>query len=230
MNSSFVNISSQHGPLCLILPHLSILRLSYGQSKYDKMYLSIKNAAPTIIGAAKRQSTLNMLYHRARSRIFCAVFTVDRMVASQSDRGPAIPGARTSIPEALCNKWVTGSRVGCLSDKVRLVALNLSNGTNNNFSHFQKQCHIIYLQFDNTGVKRNQSWFKFHKTHNKTKHKISRTRTQINMPANSAGWVWQTIRLIQRSWHQHPQHRICSLICFRTVTSYFYEHLPPLNK
>ena len=55
------------------------------------MHLRIKNAAPTTIDAAKRQSTLNLLYHRAKSRIFCALFTVDGMVATQSDRawGPA---------------------------------------------------------------------------------------------------------------------------------------------
>ena len=53
MNSSFVNISSQHAPLCLILLHLSILRLSYWQSKYDEMHLSIKDAAPITIGTAK---------------------------------------------------------------------------------------------------------------------------------------------------------------------------------
>ena len=64
INSSFVNISSQHGPLCLILLHLSILKLSYWQSKYDEMHLSIKNAAPTTIGAAKWQSTVNLMYHR----------------------------------------------------------------------------------------------------------------------------------------------------------------------
>ena len=71
MNSSFLNISSQRGPLCPILLHLLILRLSYWQSKYDEMHLSIKSAVPTTIGAAKRQSTLNLLYHRAKSRIFC---------------------------------------------------------------------------------------------------------------------------------------------------------------
>ena len=60
---------------------------------------------------------------------------------------------------------------------------------------------------------------------NFTKHMIkyqsAHTSMQINMPANSAGGVWQTSMLIQHSWHQHPQHRICNLICFRTITSYF---------
>ena len=65
-------------------------RLSYWQSKYDEMHLSTKNAAPTTFGAAKRQSTLNLLYHRAKARIFCAVFTVDGMVATQSDL-PVLP-------------------------------------------------------------------------------------------------------------------------------------------
>ena len=100
--NSFLNISSQRGPLCPILLHLLIIRLSIWQSKYDEMHLSIKNAAPTTIGVAKRQSTLNLLYHRAKSRIFCAMFTVDGMVAT-------CPG--TCHPEALCNKWVTGSWV-----------------------------------------------------------------------------------------------------------------------
>ena len=59
------------------------------------------------------------------------------------------------------------------------------------------------------------------------KYQSASTSTQIDMPANKAGWVWQAIMLIQRLWHQHPQHRICSLICFRTITSSFYEHLPP---
>ena len=39
--------------------------------------------------------------------------------------------------------------------------------------------------------------------------------------------VWQTSMFIQRSWNQHPQHRICNLICFRTITSCFtnnYHH------
>ena len=142
MNSSFVNISSQHGLLCLILLHLSILRLSYCQSKYDVMHLRIKNAAPTTIGVAKRQSTLNLLYHRAKSWIFCAVFTVDGMVATQSDLPGDLPSwarellfhRRSATSGSLVAAWV-----GCLSDKVWPVALNFSNGTNTNFSHFQKQ-------------------------------------------------------------------------------------------
>ena len=55
------------------------------------MHLSIKNAAPTTNGVAKRQSTLNLLYHRAKSRIFCAVFTVDGMIATQSDLPEDLP-------------------------------------------------------------------------------------------------------------------------------------------
>ena len=143
MNSSFVNISSQHGPLCLILLHLSILRLSYWQSKYDEMHLSIKNAAPTTIGTAKRQSTLNLLYHRAKSWIFCAVFTVDGMVATQSDLpGDLSSWARELLFQRRCA--TSGSLVAaCLSDKAWLVALNFCNGTNTNFSHFQKQYHTF---------------------------------------------------------------------------------------
>ena len=105
MNSSFVNISSQHGPLCLILLHLSILRLSYSswQSEYDEMHLSIKNAAPTTIGAAKRQSTLNLLCHRAKSWIFCAVFTVDGIVVTQSDLPGDLPSwARELLFQGRC--------------------------------------------------------------------------------------------------------------------------------
>ena len=77
------------------------------------MHLRIKNAAPTTIGAAKRQSTLNLLYHRAKSRIFCAVFTVDGMVATQSDRarGPAIQ-RRCATSGSLV------AESGFLSDKV----------------------------------------------------------------------------------------------------------------
>ena len=62
-------------------------------------------------------------------------------------------------------------------------------------------------------------------TKHMVKYQSARTSTQISMPANSTGGVWQTSKLIQRSW----QHRICNLICFRTITSYFYEHLPPWN-
>ena len=138
MNSLFVKISSQRGPLCPILLHLSILMLSYWQSKYDEMHLRIKNATPTTIGAAKRQSTLNLLYHRAQSRIFCSVFTVHGRVATQSDR------ARGPATQRRCA--TSGSLVaesGCLSDKVWLVALNFCNGTNTNFSHFQKQYYTF---------------------------------------------------------------------------------------
>ena len=191
------------------------------------MHLSIKNAAPTTIGAAKRQSTLNLLYHRAKSWIFCAVFTVDGMVATQSDLSGDLPSwAQELLFQGRCatSGSLVAAWVGCLSDKVWLVALNFSNGTNTNFSHFQKQYHTFIS--NPTTPESNHSWLKFHKTHGK----ISRTSTQINMPANSAGWVWQITRLIQRSWHQHPQHKICSLICFRTIKSYFYEHLPPWNR
>ena len=193
------------------------------------MHLSIRNAAPTTIGAAKRRSTLNLLSSRAKSWIFCAVFTVDGMVATQSDLQGDLPSwARELLFQRRCA--TSGSLVaaweGCLSDKVWLVALNFSNGTNTNFSHFQKQYHTLVSNptTQESNVTKVDS--------NYIKHivKISRTSTQINMPANSAGWVWQTIRLIQRSWHQHPQHRICSLICFRTITSYFYKHLPPWNR
>ena len=139
MNSSFLNISSQRGPLCPISLHLSILRLSYWQSKYDEMHLSNKNAAPTTIGVAKRQSTLNLLYHRANLRIFCAVFTVDGMVATQSD----LPGGGPAIQRRSATSGSLVSESGCLSDKVWLVALNFCNGTNTNFLHFQKQYHTF---------------------------------------------------------------------------------------
>ena len=69
---------------------------------------------------------------------FCAVFTVDGMVATQSDR------ARGPATQRRCA--TSGSLVaesGCLSDKVWLVALNFCNGTNTNFSHFQKQYHTF---------------------------------------------------------------------------------------
>ena len=146
MNSSFVKMSSQHCPLCLIFVYLSILRLSCWQSKYDEMHLSTKNAAPTTIGTAKKQSILNLLYHRAKSWIFCAVFTVDGMVATQSD----LPGDLSSwVRELLFQRCCATSGslvaawVGCLSDEVWLVALNFSNGKNTNFSHFQKQYHTF---------------------------------------------------------------------------------------
>ena len=148
MNSSFVNISSKHVPLCLFLLHLLILRLSYScwQSEYDEMHLSIKNAAPTTIGAAKRQSTLNLLYHRAKSWIFCAVFTVDRMVATQSDLpGDLPPWAWELLFQGRCatSGSLVAAWVGCLNNKVWLAALKFSNGANTNFSHFQKQYHTF---------------------------------------------------------------------------------------
>ena len=46
MNSSFVNISSQHGPLCLILLYFSIIRLSFWQSKYDEIHLRLSHQQP----------------------------------------------------------------------------------------------------------------------------------------------------------------------------------------
>ena len=177
MNSSFVNISSQRGPLCPILLHLSILRLSYWQSKYDEMPLSIKNAAPTTIGAAKRLSTLNLLYHRAKSRIFCAVFTVDGMVATQSDLSGDLP-SRGVVQQVGHWQLSQGASVISLTGRTKFLQWN-----KHQFLTFSKTIPHIYLQSDYTGVKRNHSWFKFHKTHGK----ISRT---INMPANSAGWVW----------------------------------------
>ena len=45
--------------------------------------------------------------------------------------------------------------------------------------------------------------------------------------------MYKTIMLTQRQLHKDAQHRICGLICFRTITylaSYFYEHLPPWYK
>ena len=177
MNSSFLNISSQRGPLCPILLHLLILRLSYWQAKYDEMHLSIKSAVPTTIGVAKRQSTLNLLYHRAKSRIFC---WRNGCYSKRPAREPAIR-RRCATSGSLV------AESGCLSDKVWLVALNFCNGTSTNFSHFQKQYHTFIS--NPTRPESNHSWLKFHKTHGK----ISRT---INTPANSVGWVWQTIRLI----------------------------------
>ena len=194
------------------------------------MHLSIKNAAPTTIGTSTRQSTLNLLHHRAKSWIFCAVFTVDGMVATQTDLPGDLPSwarellfqRRCAISGSLVAAWV-----GCLSDKVWLVALHFSNGTNTNFSHFQKQYYTFIS--NPTTPESNVTTV----DSNFTKH-VVKYHTQVTqvtyMSANCAGWVWQTIRLIQRSWHQHPQHRICSLICFRTITSYFYEHLPPWNR
>ena len=131
-----------------VLLHLLILWLSYSfwKSEYDEMHLSIKNAAPTTIGAAKRQSTLNLLYHRAKSWIFCAVFTVDGMVATQSDLPGDLPSsARELLFQGRCatSGSLVAAWVGCLSDKTWLVALNFSNGTNTNFSHFQKQYHTF---------------------------------------------------------------------------------------
>ena len=43
MNSLFVNISSQHCHLCLILLYLSIISLSYWRSKYDEMHLRLSH-------------------------------------------------------------------------------------------------------------------------------------------------------------------------------------------
>ena len=135
MNSSFLNISSQRGPLCPILLHLLILRLSHWQSKYDEVHLSIKNAAPTTIGVAKRQSTLNLLYHRAKSRILVYSWR-NGCHSKRPARGPAIQ-RRCALSGTLV------AESGCLSEKVWLVALNFCNGTNTNFSHFQKQYHTF---------------------------------------------------------------------------------------
>ena len=94
--------------------------------------------------------------------------------------------------------------VGRHSDKAWMVALNSSNGTNNNYSK-------KYLQSNNTGVKRITSPQLNQIAQNTWQNLSTRTSTEINTPAISAGGVLQTM-LTQRWWHQHPQHRISSFV------------------
>ena len=231
MNSTFVNISAQLGPLWLISLHLSIIRLSYWHSKYDNMHSRLSQQQPLALlkGSQHQICFITKLSHG----YFCAVFTAGWRNGCHSKpppREPAFLGARTSISEALCNKWATGSLVGCLIDKVWLVALNCSNGTNNNYSHFKNNnTHLSPIR-QHRSQTNSLTTVDSNFTKHMVKYQSARRSSQINMPAKSAGGVWQTSMLIQRSWHQHPQHRICNLICFRTITSYFYEQLPPWNE
>ena len=143
MNSSFVNISSQQGPLCLILLHLSIIKLSYWQSKYDEMHLRLPHQRPLALlkGSQHQICCITEQNHGYFAQYLWKSLWNIFFHSKRPAQGPAFLGARTS--EALCNKCVTGSLLGCLSDKVWLVALNFSNGTSNNHSHFQKQYHTF---------------------------------------------------------------------------------------